>query len=268
VKTRSCWIGAAILALALAAPLSSAQTPSGQPGERLSDKDVKAILEEVDHARDRFEDQLDDSIKSAKVRTADREVDVERYLNDLQDRLEQFRDRFNNNYAASTEAEAVLSQATAIDAAMKTRGQFKGASEWDRLAMQLRRLASAYGTDFPLPPSAAVRRINDGEVATTAEQVAEGAAQLKKQIGQEASLDQATKNTGQQHAEAVSRSAKSVRSRASSSKPGTGEMRELVRATDALGEFFGKVPPNPQMTQKWADMQAPLDILRSAYKLK
>ena len=136
VKTRFWGIGAPILALALAVPLSSAQTP-GQPGERLSDKDVKSIIEEADHARDRFEDQLDGSIKSATVRTADREVDVERYLNDLQDHLKLLKDRFNDEYAASTEAEAVLSQATAIDTGVKTRGQFKGVSEWDRLAMLL-----------------------------------------------------------------------------------------------------------------------------------
>jgi hypothetical protein len=37
--------------------------------ERLSDREVKQLVEDVDQARDRFEDQLDGNLKSSILRT-------------------------------------------------------------------------------------------------------------------------------------------------------------------------------------------------------
>ena len=56
-------------------------------GDRLSDKDVKALLETLDNSRDRFEDQLDGKLKNGIVRGPRGEVNVRRYLDDLQENV-------------------------------------------------------------------------------------------------------------------------------------------------------------------------------------
>ena len=49
----------------------------------------------------------------------------------------------------------------------------KGGSEWDTMATGLTRLAGAYGTQFPVPRDAVVRRFNDKETAEIAEEARE-----------------------------------------------------------------------------------------------
>jgi hypothetical protein len=86
----------------------------GQAGERLSDNDVKQIIEAVDHGRDRFEDQLDGKVKNATLRGPRGEVKVQDYLQDLQDNVNKLKERFDRNYSAGAEATTVLRQGTDI----------------------------------------------------------------------------------------------------------------------------------------------------------
>src|SRR5215510_10766271 len=111
-------------ALALALGLTFAPA---QSGERLADKEVKQIILDVDQARDRFEDQLDGRIKSSTIRGANGEVNVERYLDDLQENIKRLKERFTVDYSASKEAETVLKQGTEINEYIKKQpSEMKG----------------------------------------------------------------------------------------------------------------------------------------------
>src|SRR5262244_4474719 len=91
---------AALLAAVALMPAPSlvAQTPG-----RLSDRDVKALIETVDKGRDRFEDELDGKVKNSVVREPSHEVRVDKYLGDFKDSVEHLKDRFESKYAASAE---------------------------------------------------------------------------------------------------------------------------------------------------------------------
>ena len=123
---------------------------SAQTGDRLTDKDVKALIEAVDNGRDRFEDQLDGKLKDTILRGPNGEVNVARFLDDLQENTHRLKERFTAEYTASAEVATVLRQATPVDAFMKEKPGIKGSSEWDHLASSLSRLAAVYGTKFPL----------------------------------------------------------------------------------------------------------------------
>jgi hypothetical protein len=156
----------------LGSALTFAAAASAQT-ERMTDKDVKSLLEAVDNGRDRFEDQLDGKLKGSIVRGPAGEVNVGRFLDDLQENTGNLKGRYNEKYAASSEVATVLRQASTIQRFMQQQPPgFKGASEWDHLAGTLTRLAGAYGTTFPTDQNAPVRRINDSEAAAAAEQVA------------------------------------------------------------------------------------------------
>ena len=120
-----------------------------RPARRRSpaDKDVKALLDRIDDERDRFEDQLDGKLKRSILRGPRGEVDVERYLDDLQDNIDRLKGRFKSDYAASAEVTAVLRQASDIHRFMATQPpDLDGASEWNRLSASFGTLATAYGT--------------------------------------------------------------------------------------------------------------------------
>ena len=71
----------------------AAQTP-----DRLTDKDVKAVIEAVDHGRDRFHDQLDGKVKDSILREPTREVNVAKFLDDFKDNVDRLKDRFESKY--------------------------------------------------------------------------------------------------------------------------------------------------------------------------
>ena len=79
-------------------------------------------------------------------------MNVERYLDDLQENVDKLAERFTPQYAASAEATTVLRQASDIQRYMSTLPpNFDGASEWNRLSASLGELAANYGTTQPLP---------------------------------------------------------------------------------------------------------------------
>jgi hypothetical protein len=118
---------AALMAMLVAAPAFAA--------ERLNDKDVTRLIERIDNERDRFEDQLDGKLKRSIIRGPGGEVNVERYLDDLQENVDKLKDRFTPQYAASAEVTTVLRQGSDIQRYMSTLPpNFDGASEWNRLS--------------------------------------------------------------------------------------------------------------------------------------
>lgn len=157
------------LSVAMVATAAVTQTQFVRP----SDTDVKNLIGQVGQSRDRFQDALDSKLKSSILRGASGEVNVDKFLDDLKRNADQMRDRYNSDYAASTEVLTLLRQGTDIHTFMSGQaGAFKGKSEWEAFASVLGTLATAYGTSFPLPQGASARRMNDKEVAVIADTVA------------------------------------------------------------------------------------------------
>jgi hypothetical protein len=260
---RSAWLAALILG-------SSVAALAWQAGERPSDRELKQIIEDLDRGRDRFEDQLDPKVKASIIRNDKGEINVERYLDDLQSNLKNLKDRFDSKYAASKEAETVLRQCSDIHTHIKARpGEMKGGSEWDTMATGLTRLAQAYGTEFPVPRDAVIRRFNDAETADIADELAKSADQLRKQIEQEKSLAAPLRESGKQAADALAKQAKLVKSRAGDSRPATSETRTLMELARKVGDFMqAQSSLLPGTTGAWNSVQAPLAKLQQAYGIK
>jgi len=240
-----------------------------QSGERLSDNDVKQIIEAVDHGRDRFEDQLDGKVKNATLRSPRGETKVQDYLQDLQDNVKKLKERFDTNYSAGAEATTVLRQGSDIHNYFTAQSaDIKGRSEWDRLALDLGRLADAYGTTFPLPQDAAVRRINDGEAAAKAEAIAKQADVVKKAIGQDKTLAKTDREAFNHDLDQLKKQANTVKERVSDSKPATAETRQLMAMVDKINSSFQGKAPQPSTLAAWGGMRASLDTLGQAYRIK
>ena len=253
------------LAVALLCAAVWGSVAFAQSGQRLTDKDVKALLEAVDQARDRFEDQLDGKLKSQIVRGATGEVDVSRFLDDLQENTGRLKERFTPEYAASAEVAAILRQGGVIAAFMKQHPGIKGSSEWDRMAGELSRLAGAYGATFPLAGDSPVRRINDREAANAAAAVAEQANRFKDAVNREKMLAKPAKDALKGQADAVKSAADALKSRIGDSKPSTSEARQLFAAVRSLREAAKDV--SPASLTLIGQMQAPLSTLTQAFGL-
>jgi len=258
--------------LLLAAALALYVTPAiaQAPPERLSDKDVKALIEQVDQERDKFESNLDGKLKDSLLRSETTDIKVSAVLQDYQDNIKKLKDRFTAEYSASTEVEVVLKQAEKIDNYVKTSGFVtKGRSEWDREAASLSHLAMAYGATFPLRPGAAVRRMNDKEAADSAGAIAQAADRCKDEFDKmsDSALPKADKETVKKGLETLSKQADVVKSRLNDGKPATAEVQQLMTQVGVVQRF---IDAHPVLSTKasWDQLHAALSKVQQAFSLR
>src|SRR3982751_1692459 len=81
--------------------------------DRLTDRDVKGLVERIDDGRDKFEGALDDKLKNSVFRGPSGEADIKRFLDDFQENLKRLNERMKPTYAASAEVATILRQGSA-----------------------------------------------------------------------------------------------------------------------------------------------------------
>jgi hypothetical protein len=236
-------------------------------GERLNDNGVRELMEAVNQARDRFEDQLDGDVKSSIMRSATGEVAVSRYLDDLQENVQRMKDRFRDDYAASAEVETVLKQGTDIDAAMKKRpASLRGQSEWDAMAKALDRLARSYGTTFPLADKSGVRRMNDREVAQTADRLASDLERFQQDVDK-LKLDPAQAKAIKSGTDSMRNLSRTLNSRAGDGKPAAVEAKQLFETSKQVRDLAGKLSLSPAGAKAWTAAADGLAQLMQAFNV-
>jgi hypothetical protein len=237
---------------------------AAQRGERLSDKEVKEIIDAVDTGRDKFEGNLDGDFKGSTLRGPNGETKVSGALQDYQDSTKKLQERFTADYSASAEVATVLKQSMQIDAFMSgPKSPTKGRNEWDRQTAHLKRLAEAYSTTFPLPDGAIVRRMNDKESADLAGAVASQAEQLKRAAEADKTLAKPEQQALKTEVEAVIKQAKTLQSRLKDGKPATADGRALKEKVAALTGSGRQLPP--AVLSAIGAMRAPLEKLDQAF---
>lgn len=254
-----------VILLASALALWSIPALAQAPSERLSDKDVKQLIDQVDEGRDKFEGNLDGGFKGSTLRGPNGEMKVAAVLQDYQDSTKKLQSRFNADYSAGPEVAAVLRQSMSIDTFMKgSPTTMKGRSEWERQVSNLKRLADVYGTTFPLPDGATVRRMNDKEPMAAAAGIAAAGGRFKSDLDKAKTLPKADKDAAKKDAEMLIKQANTVKDRISGGKPATGDVRLLVEQVAKLQTFVGahQIP-----TTNWQAVQTSLGTLQRAFGL-
>jgi hypothetical protein len=257
---------AQIILLASALSLWSMPVLAQAGPERLSDKDVKTLIDQVDEGRDKFEGNLDGQFKASTVQGPGGETKVAGALQDYQDNTQKLKDRFTPDYTAGAEVATVLKQSTAIDTFMQgSSSAMKGRSEWDSQTANLKHLANAYGTSFPFPDGATVRRMNDKETAASAAAIATAGDRFKNDLDKDKTLAKPEKDAAKKDLEVLIKQADAVKSRTSDGKPATGEVRQLVAQVAKL-QTFVDAHPIPTMTN-WQAVQTSVGKLQQAFGL-
>jgi len=257
-----------VIALLLALlPLPQPAAPA-----RINDKEVKDLFDRIDNDRDRFEDQLDSSVKHAVLRGPAGEVDVEKFLDDLQENVDKLKGRFSDSYNAGSEVATVLRQGTAVQRYMATQPPaLKGMSEWNKLAVSLGMLAGAYGTTFPTPDDAAPRRLGDGQVADAAVQTANAADQFKKQLDAALKMDKtfslANRKAAVAEAEGLKKDADELADRVKDNKPASAEATQLFARAQRIQTAAASMPLTPDAKAAWESVVRPLSTVAEGFNV-
>ena len=237
----------------------------------MSDNDIKALIEQVRNARERFEDALEGGFKSSVIRGDAGELDVNRFLDDLETNANNIKDRFSNDYAASTEVLTFLKQCTQISGFMaKQPGGFRGKSEWEAFAAQVSSLGRQYGASFPVGANTTARRMNDKEVAAAADAVGKGADQFRnaaKNALKQAKADPALSATIEKEGKALTNAAKALKSQVGGHKPASNEAKLLLDQAAKVEAFAKQTPAIGTAEANWTPIAASLEKIRQAFTI-
>jgi hypothetical protein len=239
--------------------------------ERLTDNEVKELIEQVDSGRDKFEGNLEGKFKDSVLRNPTGEVKVAAALQDYQDNIKKLKERFTDDYSASAEVGTVLKQASNFDKFLRdTPSVVKGRSEWEHHAADLKRLAAAYAATFPTPVvgTPTVRRINDKETAVTAENLAKAGDKVKDAYDSvpDTALPKATKDGIKKELELLVKHTENVKSRTGDHKPATAEMKQVVAQVSVVQKLL-TAHPLPAAKTSWDTVQSELAKLKQAFNL-
>ena len=240
-------------------------TASAQIADRLTDKDIRALIETIEQDRDRFEELLEDKMKNAWYRSPKGEMKIALVLDDLRKNVKAMKESFTKDYSASNEAANTFRHATIIDSFIKEHPDTKAATEWEHFSVNLRTLAYAYGTDFPLPADATVRRINDLETAMAADALIRTAKQFKKEVERNNTVPEEMKEAYKRDTEELIKQAITVRARTWDSKAANMEAKAIMDLAMQIGQSLQRDQISSSITSAWNSMQASLQKLSSAY---
>lgn len=262
---KSAWIFSGTLALTL---LLLGPATAGAQMERLTDDQIKRLLEDIDRGTDRFISAIDDRMRHAIIRGPQGDVDVNRYLNDFTKQIDKAEDRFKPEYSAGAEVLALLRQASDIDRSMQgqTGRPPKSASEWEALSVNLRRLAENYGLSWPVDSSATGgSRVNDRALRQTANDLERHAKSFGSALKKDKALDKPIREAAAKDAEPLSKAAKTLANRIGDKKPATAEAREVMSRASRFADFTRDQPLGPESRRTWSLVERSVDIIARAF---
>lgn len=237
---------------------------------RLSDKDVKSLVKTIEKQHKSFVKALDSKFKKSVLRGPGGELQVNYYLDDLGESIEQLGKRFTGGYAASAEATEALQRADFMNSYVRNNPQMKGANEWDVFGSSLQQLAQAYGTTFPLPDDAAIRRIGDGELADAATAVSKLAKDMKKPVRKYVKgtdeLKAAAKSLDGELSSLADRS-RTLASRIRSGKPASAEARQMMATVGQIESLLETDGIPDEVVTAWRESSKSVDKVQQAFGL-
>ena len=261
-----------LVAVALAISSVPAFSVPAFAADRMTDRDVKALVARIEEDRDKFDNALDDELKNKVLRDSTGEVDVKRFLNNFQESIDRLEESLKPGYAGSSEAGALLKQGSALERYFRAQpGGTKGESEWNRLASDLKLLAAVYGAEFPVGENTTFRRIGDKEVAEAAKVLGDSAQQLKKTLDTDLKKDPATDSASReaivQEADQLSKDAKVLRDRLNDSKPSSAEADQMMSRAAKLHAFI-QGHQVPAAATVWTGVRPQLETVATAYRIQ
>jgi len=261
-------IGILLLTVLWLGPLTpaAAQEMMARP----SDKDVKQLVKNIEKQYRSFDRALNSKFKRSILRGPTGEIQVRYYLDDLGESIGQLAKRFTGGYSASAEATETLRRADFMNSYVHDNPQMKGANEWDVLGSSLQQLARAYGTTFPLPEGATIRRIGDGELRDAATAVSKFAKGMKKSVRKYVKgsdeLKAAAKSLDGALADLADQGG-ALASRIRSGKPASAEARQMIDAVDRIETLLDMEGMPGEVLTAWQEGSPGISKIRQAFAL-
>jgi hypothetical protein len=221
------------LAFVVLLPLSS------PAAERMTDEQVKKLVEDIDAGYDAWKRGLEkENLDDAVIKTAERTIQVKVFLKDFEKAIDLVKDRYAPGSAAATEVLALLRLSSDVELRNRRQG-LAPSSEWPALGAKLGALAGAYGLAWPIESmNVQPARLNDGELAARIQKMEASTKRLQSETEKAAkankSIDKTTRESLKKSIQDLERTAKDVRERIQGDRPAEVEATKLLSQTGGI----------------------------------
>ena len=122
---------------------------STQRPYRLSEQQVRNLLQRLESHSDRFRSSVDQALDRSRIDGSKAEDNINQFVKDFEAATDRLKDRFDDDNAATMTALEVLRRAARIDAFMRQHVLMPAAqTDWRSLRGSLDQLAVAYHTSW------------------------------------------------------------------------------------------------------------------------
>jgi len=240
--------------------------------DRLTDKEVVDLLASVENNRSKFEAALDKDLKNTVLQGARGQVNTNEFLDDLQDQVTRTRERFKQDYSASSEVITLLDYSTRLDRWVKAQpAGFRGSSEWDPFASDLRRLAMAYNTSMPMPANGMARRFNDAELVAAAAAVEKLCDPFRHELEVSLTANKAvtpeSRQKTLQQVDTLKSHAHALNQSLANKEKGVAEAYALIKQALIIVDWISKNPLSSAAGAAWTPLRGELGKVALAYEV-
>jgi hypothetical protein len=254
------------LCVAMASMVIAAQ------GTRMTDKEVKKLMETVEKDVELFTKAMDSQYRKATLRSASGEVEVEVYLKNLKDLAKKMKDGFDSKYPANDEVLTFLRYAEPIQA-RHARGDslFGAEKEWPRLSGDIVRLSTEYNIRWESNPDTwNAIRINDKEVKPALESLQKSIGDFRKDLDKAAKKADVTDQERKKALDTVKRmegAAKDIKKAFDKKTDASGALALLKTSIEETQSFISSKGVDYAVASSWGSVERSWGLVRSAFHL-
>jgi DNA-binding TFAR19-related protein (PDSD5 family) len=262
------------LAVAFAVASAGPAMAGQQRPYRLSDQQLKDLVNRIDTHGDAFNTSLKRAIDRSSINGSQAEDQIDRSVKVFQQATDLLRDRVNDHQSETADAQDVLRRATSIDDfMMRNQLDASARSDWQALRWDMNDLARAYGItwNWRATSQKIPSRVDDKHVE-----------QLLKQIGKKADnfdkgLDRAFDDgriDDSRRTDELRRSVKDfrqatdrLRDRVKDHQSNTLDAEEVLRRGVSINATMQRYQLSTQAEKDWLSLRGDLDTLARAYNV-
>ncbi len=258
----------AVVSLAGLATSAQAQSPY-----RLSEREVKNLLDRIEKNADRFRTSVADALDRSRLDDSRSEDNINQFIKDFEAATDRLEGRFDDNQSASGLVEEVLKRAVIIDNfMMRHRLTARAQDDWLQLRGNLDELSRAYNVQWSWSGVlTSAYRVNDKQVESLLSQIELNAGRFRKSLDSaldRSRLDDTNREDNiNQFVKDFEAATDRLEDRFGKKQSAAGDVEEVLNRAMLIDNFMRRHRLSSRAQEDWNGLRRNLDELALAYNV-
>jgi hypothetical protein len=246
---------------------------NAQSAHRLSEQEVKNLLDRIEKGTDRFRANVDSALDASRYNGSTAEDHINMLIKAFESATDRLENRFDDHQSAAGLAEEVLKQGVLIDYFMMRHPLTSRAqSDWLQIRGELDRLAQAYQVHWTwIGQMTSAYRVNDKQVESLLERIENDANRFRASL--DAALDRSrlddtnAEDTINQFVKDFEAATDRLEDRFNEKTTASGDVENVLKRAAFIDRFMKRHLLNVGVQSDWSRLRLDLDQLSHAYRV-